>query len=166
MCQGGTLHSAGCHLCILVAECHPALRIRFGTVCPYTRVCKVSPRDFLPVLGVPQLKITNRSFWPSCDQMVLLTSLRPKLRFGHFEVGPWVKFSKFWPGGLGTFRQWFRKFPSRIFYPFLTSHGRKLQIGLFDCRATKWCFWLACDQNLCLVFLTIVRPGKASKIRD
>ncbi len=51
-------------------------------------------------------KITNQSFWPSCDQMVLLTSVQPngafdrratKTWFGHFEVRSWVTLSKFWP---------------------------------------------------------------------
>ncbi len=67
---------------------------------------------------------------------------------------------------FGTLCQWCVKFLPRIFYPFWAPHIRKLRIGPFDRRATKWCFWLACDQNLCSVFLTAVRPGKALKIRD
>ncbi len=54
MCRGGTLQSAECHPCILVAERHT------GT--------SVSLQDFLPILGAPRPKITNRSFWQSCDQ--------------------------------------------------------------------------------------------------
>ncbi len=30
--------------------------------------------------------------------MVLFTGVRPKPEFGPFELRPWVKFSKFWPG--------------------------------------------------------------------
>ncbi len=72
----------------------PALRIRnFKPV-----VRKISPQHFLPILGAPQPKIMNPFFWLSCDQMVILTGVRPKPGFGHFEVRPWVKFLKFWPG--------------------------------------------------------------------
>ncbi len=34
-------------------------------------------------------------------------------------------------------RQWSRKFPSKIFYPFLARHSRKLLIGLFNRCATR-----------------------------
>ncbi len=54
---------------------------------------------------------------------------------------------------FGTLCRWCVKFLPRIFYPFWEPHRRKLRIGLFDRRATKWCFWLACDQNLDSVFL-------------
>ncbi len=149
--------------------------------------------------------------------MVLLIGVRPKPGFGHFEVPPWVKFSKFWPEetsdlhangpesfppgffttfwramagnyesvfltimrpngafdryatktrvrsfwgatmsqifeiltwrDFGSLCQWSRKFPSWIFYHFLADYGWKLQIGLFDRRATKiyvgsiWSLW-------------------------
>ncbi len=38
-------------------------------------VPKFSLQDFLPILGGPRLKITNRSFWPLCDRKVLLTDV-------------------------------------------------------------------------------------------
>ncbi len=44
-----------------------------------------------------------------------------------------------------TLRQWCVKFLPRIFYPFWARHSRKLRIGLFDRRATKWYFGPACD---------------------
>ncbi len=105
-------------------------------------VRKVSHQDFLPVLASQRLKITNRSFWPSCDQVILLTAVRPKPGSGPFEMRPWVKFSKFWPGetsdlyAIGP-----EGFPTWIFYPFWAPHRRKLRIGLFDRRVTKWYFW-------------------------
>ncbi len=81
-----------------------------------------------------------------------------KFRFGRFDSGAtrWVKFENFNLERVfrfGTLRQWSRKFPFRIFYPFWSPHGQKLRIGLFDRRAIKWCFWLACDQNLGSVVL-------------
>ncbi len=45
-------------------------------------VLKVSLQDFLPILVAPRPKITNLSFWPLCNQMVLLTGVRPKPGFG------------------------------------------------------------------------------------
>ncbi len=45
------------------------------------------------------------------------------------------------------------KFLPGIFYPFWASHSQKLQIGLFDRRANKWCFLLARDKNLGSVIL-------------
>ncbi len=48
-------------------------------------VLKVSLQYSLPILGAPWLKITNRSFWPSWDQMVLLTGARPKSMVGVFD---------------------------------------------------------------------------------
>ncbi len=91
----------------------------------------VSLQEFLPILGTPQPKITNRSYWPACDQMVHLTSVRPKPRIGHFEVRLWVKFSKFWPektsdlyvNGPECFPPWF---------------VTKFRFGLFEEGATKW----------------------------
>ncbi len=159
------LQSAECHLCTLIVECHPGTLDSLWNFTPVVR--KVFHQDFLPILGTLQPKITNRSFWPSCDQMVL---------FDRLVIKTWVR--SFWGATMNqifeilTWRdfvplhQWSRKFPSRIFYPFLALHGWKLQIVLFDLRATKCCFWPACDQNLCCIFLTIVRPGKASIIRD
>ncbi len=48
-------------------------------------VPKVFLQDVLPILGAPWPKITNRFFWPTCYQMVLLTSVRPKPGFGPFD---------------------------------------------------------------------------------
>ncbi len=58
---------------------------------------------------------------------------------------------------FGTLRQWSRKFPSRIFYPFWAPYCRKLRIGLFDRRATKTLvrsFWPSCDYFPISVLLT------------
>ncbi len=52
-------------------------------------VTKVSLQNFLPILATPRPKITNWSFWPSCDQIVLLTVVRPKSMFVFLTVvGP------------------------------------------------------------------------------
>ncbi len=48
-------------------------------------VPKVSLQEFLALFGGLRLEITNRSFWPSCDQMVILTGMRPKSMFGLFD---------------------------------------------------------------------------------
>ncbi len=39
---------------------------------------------------------------------------------------------------FGTLRLWCVKFLARIFYSFWAPHSRKLRIGLFDRRATKF----------------------------
>ncbi len=120
-------------------------------------------QNFLPILGAPRPKITIRSFWPSCDQMVLLTSVWPKSVFSFLRCDHVQIFKIFNWRYFGPLRQWCRKFPYQFFYPFWAPHSWKLPFGLFDHCATKWCFWPACDQNLCSVFLTVVRPGMASK---
>ncbi len=63
MYRGGTLQSAECYPCTLVAAC---LSDSLRNFTPVLR--RVSPQDFLPILGAPQRKITNRSFWPACNQ--------------------------------------------------------------------------------------------------
>ncbi len=144
MCRDGTLQSAKCHPCTLVAECHHGTSDSLRNFTPVVR--KVSPQDFLSVLGAPRPKITNRSFWPSCDQMVLLASgVQPKPGFGHFEVRPRVKFSKFWLGEISDlYANSPESFPPGFFTPF----------------------WRATAGHYESVFLTVVRPGMASKIRD
>ncbi len=105
-------------------------------------VPKVSLEDFVPILGAPWPKTTNRSFWPACDQMVLLTSVRPKPGLGPFVVGQIFEILTW--RDFGPLRQWSRKLTSRIFYPFCAPHGQKLRIVLFDRRATTtwvWSFW-------------------------
>ncbi len=106
-------------------------------------------------------------FLTSVDQMVLLTGVRPNGAFDRRSTKTWIR--SFWRSTIGQIlkimtwrdfgplRQWSRKFPSRIFYPFWAPHSQKLWIGLFGRRATKWCFWLACDRNQSSVFLTVVR---------
>ncbi len=153
LCDVTAWHSAECHPCTLVAECHPgtsdSLR-NFTSMVP-----KVSLQDFLPILGVARPKIMNRSFWLSCDQMVLLNGVRPKPGFGPFEVRPWIKFSKFWPGETSDL---YANGPKSFLPGFFTYFRRPMA------KITDRSFWPLCDQNLCLVFLTIVRPEKASKI--
>ncbi len=100
----------------------------------------VALQDFLRILCAPRLKITNRSFWPSCERLVLLTGVRPKPGFGSFEVRSWVKFSKFWRGEtLDLYANVPESFPPR----FITHFGRPTA------------------ENNELVFLTIVRPISA-----
>ncbi len=96
MCRGGTLQSAECHSCTLVAECHPGTSDSLLNFTPVVR--EVSPQGFLPILGAPRPKITNRPFWPACDQMVLLTGLRPKPGFGTCDRRGSISLSRnFWP---------------------------------------------------------------------
>ncbi len=54
------MNSAECHPCTLVAEFHPATSDSLRNFTSVVR--KVSPQDFLPVLGTSRPKITNRSF--------------------------------------------------------------------------------------------------------
>ncbi len=196
MCQGGTLQTAECHPCTLFAECHPFTSDSLRNFTPMAR--KVSPQDFLPILGAPQPKITNWFFWPSCDQnlalvilrydhesnfwnfylerlrnftpmvpkvslpdflprfgaprpeitnrsfwlscnqMVSLTGVRPKSGFGHLEVRPWVKFSKFLPGETSE---------------LYTNGPESFRPGFFTP------FWRATDRNYESAFLTVVRPN-------
>ncbi len=137
MCRGGTLQSAECHLCFLVAECHPGTSFSLRNFTPVVR--KVSLQDFLLVLGAPRAKITNWSFWPACDQIRYfwpacdqnLGSAFWAATMGHiFKILPWRDF--------GPLRQWSRKFPFTIYHPFWPSYGRKFWFGLFDQGATKW----------------------------
>ncbi len=101
-------------------------------------VCKVSPQDFLPVLATPLPKIPIGSFWLSCDQMVLLTGVRPKPGFGPFEMRPWVKCSKFWPGETSDL---YTNGPGNFSPGFFTHFGRptaeNYESGLFDCCAIR-----------------------------
>ncbi len=70
----------------------------------------------------------------------------------------WIKIENFDQKRVFRFRPLRQWSPCRIFYLFWAPNGRKLLIGLFDRRATKWCFWLACDQ---MVLSTGVRPNGA-----
>ncbi len=72
--------------------------------------------------------------------MVLLTGVRPKLWFGHFEVRPRVKFLKFL---LGETSDLYVNGPES-FPPGFFTH-----------------FWCATAGNYESVFLTIVRPDGA-----
>ncbi len=54
---------------------------------------------------------------------------------------------------LRTFTPMVPKVFLQDFYAFWASHCRKLQIGLFNQRAIKWCFGSACDKNLGSVLL-------------
>ncbi len=110
-------------------------------------VPKVSLQDFLPILDAPRPKITNWSFWPSCE--VLLTSVWPKSGFGPFEVSLRIKFLKFWPGETSNlYGNGPKSFP-KGFLPILAAPLLKI---------TNRSFWLPCDQ---MVLLTSVwlNPG-------
>ncbi len=92
------------------------------------RATKTWIRSFL---CSPRLKITDRSFWPACKQMVLLTGLRPKPGFDPFEVRPWVKFSKFLPGEIWTFTPMVPKFFLQDFLPILGAPRPKIMNRYF-----------------------------------
>ncbi len=87
---------------------------------------------------------TKWCFWPACDK-TWVQSFWGATMGQIFKILTWRNF--------GPLRQWSRKFLSRIFYPSWTPHAWKLRISLFDSRATKCCFWPACDQNLGSVIL-------------
>ncbi len=84
-------------------------------------VPKVSVQDFLSILGAPLPKITNRSVWPLCDQMVprcfwpacdqnlgsLLLMCENGSNFWNFN---WRDF--------GPLRQWSKSFPPGFFTHF------------------------------------------------
>ncbi len=158
MCRVGTLQSAECHPCTLVVEFHHGTSDSLRNFAPVAR--KVSPHDFLPVLGAPWPKISNRSFWSLCDQMVLLIGVRPKPGFSHFEVRPWVKFLKFWPEETSDlYSNGPESFPPGFFTPFWRPTAGNYELvfltivrpnGTFDRRATKIyvrSFWPLCDQE-------------------
>ncbi len=66
---------------------------------------------------------------------------------------------------FGPLRHSSRKFPSRIFYPFWAPRTRKLRIGLFDRRGTKWCFWPRATKIYVLFFWPLCdqeRPQKSA----
>ncbi len=65
----------------------------------------------------------------------------------------WVKIENFDQERVFRFGQLWRYSAPKIFYPFWAYNAWKLRIGLFDHRATKWCFWPACYQNLDSVLL-------------
>ncbi len=120
-------------------------------------VPKVSLQDFLLILGAPQPKIIISSFWPPCDQMMLLTGVRQKPVFSPFMVRLWVKFSKFWPGETsvlyangpecfspGFFTYFGRPTAKNYNSVFLTVVRPKPGFSPFDRRATislSWYFW-------------------------
>ncbi len=164
MCHRGTPQSA---------ECHPGTSDSLRNFTPVVR--KVSPQNFLP-------------FWePTAEnyELVFLTVVRPNGTFDQFATKTWVR--SFWGATMSqifvtlTWRDFkpFANGPENFPPGFFTSFWRPTTgnyesvfltgvwpNGAFDRHTTKWCFWSAYDQNLCSVFLTVVRPGKASKIRD
>ncbi len=93
MCRGGTLQSAKCHPYTLVAEYRTGTSFSLRNLMPVVR--EVSPQDFLPVMGAPWPKITNRVFLTvvrsngAFDRRATKTWVRPS------EMLLWVKFSKF-----------------------------------------------------------------------
>ncbi len=153
MCRGGTLQSA-----------IPALPVRFGTLRQWcvNSLARIfypfwSPRNRKLRIGLFDRRATKWCFWPSCDQNLGLVIL----------MRDWVKFSKFRPWEtLDLYANDPESFPLGIFIPFWRPMARNYESVFFDRCATEWCFWPACDQNLCSVFLTVVRPGKPSKMRD
>ncbi len=140
---------AACHPCTLVAEYHTGTSDSVQNFKPVVR--KVSPQHFLPILGAPQPKITNPFFLTSCDQMVLLTGVRPKPGFRHFEVRPWVKFSKFWPGETSDlYANGSESFPPGFFTPFwgpmAGNYESVFSTGVQQIIYVR-SFWPLCDQE-------------------
>ncbi len=94
------------------------------------------PPGYFTHFGRPRPKITNRSFWQSCGA------------FDRCATNTWIR--SFWGATMdqslkiltwrnfGLLRQWSRKFPSTIYYPFWLPQGQKSRFGLFDQGVTKW----------------------------
>ncbi len=125
--------------CTLVAECHHGTHIRFETLRQWC--VKFPHRIFYQFWVAHSQKLRIGLFdrraikWGAFDHRATKTwirSFRGATMSQTFEILTWRDF-----GPLG---QCSRKFPSRIFYPFLAPHTRKLRNGFFDHRATKWCF--------------------------
>ncbi len=126
----------------------PALRFRFGTLCQWCIM--FLPRIFYPFWAASQPKITNRSFWPSCDQMVLLICVRPKPGFGRFEVQPRVKFSKLGPRDTSDlYANGPESFPPGFFTPlWQATAGNYELVFLTGVRPIDvWSFWPLCNQE-------------------
>ncbi len=147
MCRCGTLQSAECHFRTLVAECHPGTSDSLRNFTPVEG--RVSPQDFLLVLGASRPKITNLYFWPSCDQN--LGSVFLWCDYGS-------NFRKFRPGEIsGLHANGPESFPSGIFTYFGRPTTKNYDLvfltvvrpnGAFDQRATKTrirSFWPSCD---------------------
>ncbi len=124
VCWGGTLHIPA----LWLQNATPALRIRFGTLRQWC--VEFLPRIFYS-FWAPRSKITNLSSWSACDQMVLLTGVRPKPGFGTFVVRLWVKFSKFWPEETSDlYANGPESFPLGVFTYFAGPHDQKLRFGI------------------------------------
>ncbi len=116
-------------------------------------VPKVSLLDFLPILGTPWPKITNSSFWPSCDQMVVLASVQPKPGFGPFK-DHLLNFQNFDLENLWTFTPMVPKVFLLDFLPILGTPWPKIMNSSF---------WPSCDQ---MILLTSVRPKSIFDLCD
>ncbi len=157
LCTLQSATPANCTKWVKIANFDQERVFRFGPLCQWSQ--KFPSRIFY-LFWVPTSKITNGSFWPSCDQMMLLTGVRSKPGFGLFDVRPWVKFSKFWPGKTSDlYANGPESFPQKFFTTF---GGPMAEIyesvfltvvrpnGAFDWRATKiyvGSFWSLCDQE-------------------
>ncbi len=108
-------------------------------------------RFFLPILPALPPKITIRSFWPACDQMVPLTGVWPKPIFGPFKVRPGhiVKmltrrdFEDLYANGVKSFpTEFFIHFgrPTAENYNSVILSGVRPN-GDFDRRATRIYIW-------------------------
>ncbi len=134
-----------CHPCTLVAECHPGTSDSLWNFTPVVR--KVSPQDFLPVLGALRPKITNLSdrcatkwcFWSACDQNLgsVILWCYCGSNFRNFDLER-----------LRTFTPMVPKVSLQNFLLILGAPRPKITIRSF---------WPACDQNQGSVLLTVVR---------
>ncbi len=149
---------------VLIAEnCDLVLSTEVHKMC---KIWKFSPgesillRNFAPVVRQVSLRIVS-PFPPPYGQ---------NFWFGTFnrDVTRWVKLNFHLERVFcfGTLHQRCAKFLFRTFYPFWPPYDQKFQFGTFDRGATRWYFWLGCDQKLCSVLSTVVRPVTVSKACD
>ncbi len=133
MCWGGSLLSAECHRGPDSSFDQERV-FRFRTL--HQWCVNFSPRFFIR-FGHPTAENSDLSFRPRCDQIGQ-----------YFRILTWREYFASENYASGT-----KSFPPG----FLTHFGRPVakncESGLFDHRATKWCFWMACDQNLDSVLL-------------
>ncbi len=154
MWRGGTLQSAECHPCTLVAECHTGISDSLRNFKPV--VHKVSPQDVLPVLGAPRPIITNRSFWPACDQNLGSVVLRcdHESNFRNFDLER-----------LRTFTPMASKVFIQVFLPLFGASRPKITNRLFWPSCDQMVLLTGVDQNVCSVFWPLCdqeRPQKSA----
>ncbi len=135
MCRGGTPQRAECHYCTLVAECHP------GQFCFASELYPCGAWSFFLQFFTRFERSTDENY-----ESVFLTIVRPNDTFDRRATKTWVWsfygatigqiFEILTLRDFGPWRHCSRKFPSTIYYPFWTPHGKKFRFGLFG-QGTK-----------------------------